>query len=64
MSDNQKLTGIIIDGVVYKVEQKQKCQKCACDLCDIHDYCKKHHAFGACCVECLKNDEYFKKGQQ
>lgn len=63
MSESQKLTGIIIDGVVYKVEKLGK-KTCPCDTCDIVDFCQNEQHVQSLCYFYLPKYANFKREQQ
>lgn len=61
MSENQKLTGVIIDGVVYNITEADS--KPFCNRCDLADFCTEDDCFCDFCKHYLKGNEYFKKEQ-
>ena len=63
MSEKQKLTGVVIDGVVYKVKKLDK-KTCACDTCDIVDFCQKEQHVQSLCYFYLPKYAIFKKEQE
>jgi hypothetical protein len=59
MKKAQKLTGIVVDGVVYKVA-KNKTVKCVCEKCDLQDFCEQE-SLPRFCDKYLGSRANFKK---